>query len=120
MASNWFSGKPTRHFDGSPTLAQLSANAWEFRGKSAFHNCEMRFNRETVTAIMLRCDSVNRFPDWKQLTAAFERLAACERGDEISIDAAFCGWTDEHAEEDAEAAAVADERAEMRADLYQF
>jgi hypothetical protein len=120
MSGNWLHGKPTRNLDGAQTAALSCAAEIKLIGERAFHKAEARFSTSIVVGVMRRCDSVTRFPGWPELTAAFERLAACERGDEISIDAAFCGWTDEHAEEDAEAAAVTDERAEMRADLYQF
>jgi hypothetical protein len=120
MASNWFSGKPTRHFDGKPTTAQLSAEEVKLIGERAFHKAEARFSTKIVVGVMRRCDSMNRFPGWPQLTAAFERLAACKRGDELSLDTAFLGWAEEHANDDAEVAAVADERAELRASLRQF
>lgn len=91
MTFQWYNGKPTRHFDGRQAAAQLLATEAEFVGKRAFHKCERRFGTQTVVGIMRRCDSMNRFPDWPALAAAFERLAACERNDEAALDAAFCG-----------------------------
>ena len=120
MSSNWLNGKPTRNFDDAPTLAQLKAEEVKLIGERAFHKAEGRYSTSIVVGVMRRCKSWERYPDWPELTAAFERLAACTRGDEISLDAAFCGWAEEHAAEDAEAAAAENERAAMRADLYQF
>ena len=117
MSGNWLGGKPTRNLDGKPDHKGAEL---EYIGKRAFAKVTARFDQPTVVGVMRRCHSMSRFPDWPALTAAFERLAACERGDELSLDAAFLGWNDEHAAEDAEASAVVDERAELRADMRQF
>jgi hypothetical protein len=118
---------PQRKFDGSPlrqyaqrvAVENPDSKHWEHTANETLRLVKRLINKREMerASDMLSPDWFERHT-WRELAEGWQRVsaAAVKPLDAVEI----CALLDEHAFEDAEAAAVADDRADMRADLYQF